>query len=253
MNRSETFATLQAPAHWGLIDLLSDLHLSTATPRTFARLDKHLSETPAQAVFLLGDIFEVWIGDDSRFEGFEAEALVMLRKASQRIDLFFMVGNRDFLLGAEMLADAGAKPLTDPTRLDAFGQRYLLVHGDAQCLEDTEYQAFRRMARSPDWQQPFLRRPLAERRAIAQQMRAASMSRQSKQELWADLDPGLCLRMLQDAQAGTLVNGHTHRPGEHALGGGLRRIVLSDWDFDQAERGDVLRIGAEGIQRVAPC
>ena len=148
--------TLTAPAQWQQVDLLSDLHLGPDTPATIARLAQHLAETPAQAVLLLGDIFEVWVGDDARHEPFEASVVRLLRDASQRLDLFFMHGNRDFLVGTELLTDAGMTALPDPTVLDAFGQRWLLAHGDAQCLGDSAYQAFRRQVRSPEWQAQVL-------------------------------------------------------------------------------------------------
>ena len=141
--------TLVAPERWQQVELLSDLHLGPDTPGTLARLEQHLAQTPADAVLLLGDIFEVWVGDDARHEPFEAGVVRMLHAASQRLNLFFMHGNRDFLVGADMLAACGMTALPDPTVLAAFVQRWLLVHGDAQCLDDTAYQAFRRQVRSP--------------------------------------------------------------------------------------------------------
>jgi len=245
-----------APPAWRRIDFLSDLHLSPDTPATLAALAAHLEETSAEAVFLLGDIFEVWVGDDARFEPFEARCVAMLRAASQRRALFFMAGNRDFLLGPAMLADCGMQGLADPTVLSAFGQRWLLSHGDALCLEDKPYQAFRAQVRSAAWQAAFLARPLSERRALARQMREASMKAQhEKQELWADLDGPACLAWLQAADAVGLIHGHTHRPAVHELGQGLRRHVLSDWDFEagppHGPRGDLLRLRHAGLRRIA--
>ena len=245
------FAELTAPADWRRIDFLSDLHLSPDTPGTLAALVQHLAETAADAVFLLGDIFEVWIGDDARFDPFEAQCVALLREASTRRALYFMAGNRDFLLGPDMLADCGMTRLADPTILNAFGQRLLLTHGDALCLEDKPYQAFRAQVRSPQWQAAMLARPLAERRAIGQQMRAASKAQQAGQELWADLDAEVCRHWLQAAGCTTMVHGHTHRPREHDLGDGMRRHVLSDWDFDApSPRGDVLRLRHAGLRRI---
>lgn len=242
---------LTAPAQWQQIDLLSDLHLGPDTPGTLARLARHLAETPAQAVLLLGDIFEVWVGDDARHEPFEAGVVQLLRQASQRLALFFMPGNRDFLVGPDLLADTGMTALPDPTVLDAFGQRWLLVHGDAQCLDDTAYQAFRRQVRAPQWQAQLLAQPLAARQALGRQMREGSRAAQAAQLMASDLDAEACRALLRQAKARTMIHGHTHRPAEHDLGHGLRRVVLSDWDFDAAAlRGDVIRLSAGGLQRL---
>lgn len=242
---------LTAPAHWQQVDLLSDLHLGPDTPGTLARLERHLAETPAQAVLLLGDIFEVWVGDDARHEPFEAGVVRLLHTASKRLDLFFMRGNRDFLVGAELLADAGMTDLPDPCLLEAFGQGWLLVHGDAQCLDDTAYQAFRRQVRSPEWQAQLLTQPLADRQALGRQMREASRAAQARQLMATDLDAEACRAVLREAGATTLIHGHTHRPALHDLGEGLQRVVLSDWDLDaQPPRGDVIRLSATGLQRL---
>jgi predicted phosphodiesterase len=137
------FAAFSAPATWRAIDFLSDLHLSESTPRTFDALATHLRCTEADAVFILGDLFEVWIGDDARHEGFEARCAAMLSEASSHRFIAFMAGNRDFLVGADMLAHCGVMHLTDPTVLSAFDQRLLLSHGDTLCLSDVAYQRFR--------------------------------------------------------------------------------------------------------------
>jgi UDP-2,3-diacylglucosamine hydrolase len=240
-----------APAHWQQVDLLSDLHLGPDTPGTLARLEQHLAETPAQAVLLLGDIFEAWVGDDARGEPFEAGVVRLLRQAGERLDLFFMHGNRDFLVGADMLAASGMTALPDPTVFAAFGQRWLLVHGDAQCLDDTAYQAFRQQVRSPDWQAHVLAQPLAARQALGRQMRDGSRAAQAAQLMTTDLDAQACRTLLREAGATTMIHGHTHRPGLHDLGEGFERVVLSDWDADATPvRGDVIRLSAAGLQRL---
>lgn len=242
---------LTAPAHWQQVDLLSDLHLGPDTPGTLARLEKHLARTPAQAVLLLGDIFEVWVGDDARHEPFESSVVSMLHAASKRLDLFFMHGNRDFLVGANMLAACGMAALPDPTALAAFGQHWLLVHGDEQCLDDTAYQTFRKQVRSPEWQAQLLAQPLAARQALARQMREGSRAAQAQQLMATDLDAEACRTLLRESGAQTMIHGHTHRPAEHELGEGLRRVVLCDWDFDAApHHGDVIRLSAAGLQRL---
>ena len=246
--------TLIAPPEWGVIDFLSDLHLAPATPQTLAALEQHLERTSAQAVFLLGDIFEVWIGDDTRFEGFEAECTALLQGASQRRRLFFMAGNRDFLLGEAMAQDAGLQLLPDPVALEAFGQRILLSHGDALCLDDHDYQRFRAQVRGADWQREFLAQPLAQRRAIARQMREASElnKRQQSPQTWSDLDANACRDWLRQTRCQVLLHGHTHRPAVHDLGDGLWRWVLSDWDLEaELPRADVLRLDAQGLRRIA--
>lgn len=243
--------TLTAPAHWQQLDLLSDLHLGPDTPGTLARLEKHLAQTPAQGLLLLGDIFEVWVGDDARHEPFEAGVASLLREAGKRLDLFFMRGNRDFLVGADMLSACGMTALPDPTVLAAFGQCWLLVHGDEQCLDDTSYQAFRKQVRSPEWQAQLLAQPLAVRQALGRQMREGSRAAQAQQLMATDLDAEACRKLLREAGATTMIHGHTHRPAEHDLGDGMKRVVLSDWDFDKTPpRGDVIRLSAAGLQRL---
>lgn len=248
-----SFDELTAPAEWRRIEFLSDLHLSEKTPATLAALERHLQETSADAVFLLGDIFEVWVGDDARFDPFESRCVEILRTASQRLHLAFMAGNRDFLLGPDMLADCGIQALSDPTVLIAFGQRWLLTHGDALCLSDVAYQAFRAQVRKSAWQQQFLAQPLPVRRALAQQMREGSQNQQAMQEQWGDLDAQACIDWLQATQCSAMIHGHTHRPTTHQLSDGLQRHVLSDWDFEseEAPRGDVLRLRQAGLRRIA--
>jgi len=243
---------LMAPPEWRRIEFISDLHLSPQTPATLEALEAHLQETSADALFLLGDIFEVWVGDDARFDPFEAQCVQLLRAASQRLHLGFMAGNRDFLVGPEMLADCGIQALADPTVLIAFGQRWLLTHGDALCLSDQAYQAFRKQVRDPNWQRQFLAQPLAQRRAIAQQMRDGSQAQQAMQDSWVDLDNRACIDWLTATQSQNMIHGHTHRPACHELVPGMQRHVLSDWDFEAKEpRADVLRLRQTGLRRIA--
>jgi predicted phosphodiesterase len=133
---------LDAPTDWRAIDFISDLHLSPALPRTFESWARYLRETPADAVFMLGDLFEVWVGDDARDLPFERRCVEVLADAAHRRRIGFMAGNRDFLVGAEMLRASGLVGLPDPTLLSAWGRRALLTHGDALCLADTDYRPF---------------------------------------------------------------------------------------------------------------
>lgn len=255
MTALPSFWELDAQPGWRCIDFLSDLHLSEATPKTFQAFAQHLASTPADAVFLLGDIFEAWIGDDARFDGFEARAAEVLAEASSHRTIGFMHGNRDFLLGHEMLSACGVMALADPTVVAAFGERILLTHGDALCLSDLAYQRFRAQVRQPEWQRAMLARPLAERRAIAQAMRAESSRQQAGYEpdAHADADFALMARWMHEAGTPTLVHGHTHRPGQEPIAPGFMRYVLSDWDFEgETPRGDVLRWTRAGLKRVPP-
>jgi UDP-2,3-diacylglucosamine hydrolase len=202
----------------------------------------------ADAVVILGDLFEVWVGDDAvRAGSFEAECVAVLRDVGQRLSLYIMQGNRDFLMGEALMGACHATLLPDPSVLTFGGQRWTLSHGDALCLDDTEYQAFRRRVRSPVWQADFLNKPLSERQAIAREMREASQSRQQGQALYADVDPPQALRCLATAHSRHLIHGHTHRPAEHALDALNRRTVLSDWDMQAAPpRAEILRLSLAG-------
>lgn len=249
-----TFWELAVPADWTAIDFISDLHLAEDTPRTFDAWATHLRDTTASAVFILGDLFEVWIGDDARQAGFEARCADVLAEAASRRTVAFMCGNRDFLVGAEMLRDCGVLGLPDPTVLVAFGERLLLSHGDALCLDDVEYQRFRAQVRSPAWQREFLARPLPERAQIARTMRAHSEQR--KQGMapadWSDVDKATAVRWMHEAQTPTLIHGHTHRPAHEDLAPGYLREVLSDWDLDHDghRRAEVLRLKRSGLTRI---
>lgn len=242
------------PRDCGAVDFLSDVHLRPDAPRTFEAWRAHLLHTPAQAVCILGDLFELWIGDDAAAGAFEAACVEVLRESARTRHLAFMAGNRDFLLGEPVHRSVPLQALPDPAVVEGFGTRLLLAHGDAWCLEDAPYQAFRQEVRSPAWQRDFLSRPLPERASLAAGMRQASQARKQSlpdPALWADLDREAVASALHQARARTLVHGHTHRPARHDLGEGLERWVLSDWDFDgRTPRGDVLRWTAEGLSRL---
>jgi UDP-2,3-diacylglucosamine hydrolase len=248
------FWEVQAPKDWANIDFISDLHLGDDTPRTFSAWAEHLLNTPADAVFILGDLFEVWVGDDSRHSGFEYRCAEVLANAAAHRTIAFMAGNRDFLVGAEMLRDCGVMALADPTVLVAFGERILLSHGDALCTGDTDYQEFRRLVRNPDWQAEFMAKPLEQRRQLARQIRSASEQRKSLQspQTWADVDAASAVRWMHEAGTPTLVHGHTHRPGVEPMAPGFSRHVLSDWDLDHGDRAEVLRLRRSGLSRHAP-
>ncbi|MGC4062013.1 MAG: UDP-2,3-diacylglucosamine diphosphatase [Aquabacterium sp.] len=249
-----TPGNLIAPPSWRCIDFISDLHLHEGLPKTTQALADYLRSTPADAVLMLGDIFEAWVGDDMRGEPYEAACTQLFAETGKRLYLGMMVGNRDFLLGSDMATACHAHALQDPTVLDAFGQRILLIHGDELCLADTAYLKFRAQVRNPAWQQAFQAAPLAARLAQARQMRDASQMHQQSQTPmdWADVDEATAAQWMQAAKAMQLIHGHTHHPADQAFGpaGGMRH-VLSDWDLDHGHpRAEVVRLTPEGLARI---
>ncbi|WP_313297004.1 UDP-2,3-diacylglucosamine diphosphatase [Diaphorobacter sp.] len=255
---------LAAPASWHAVEIISDLHLQREEPATTAALQRYLQQTTADALFILGDLFEVWVGDDSMDEpgSFEAECCAMLADAARQRPVYFMHGNRDFLVGSEFARRSGVQLLADPTVLDFAGQRWLLSHGDALCLDDVEYQKFRAIARNPAWQAQLLARPLAERRAQGRSARAQSEARKhSPEAFYGDVDAAAALQWLVAANSRVLIHGHTHRPADHAIADArtpespAMRHVLSDWDLAATPpRAQVLRLSLGGLERenIAP-
>lgn len=244
---------ISAPSSWKCIDFISDLHLDASRPRTLDAWKHFLSETAGQAVFILGDLFEAWIGDDAcRQDAFEAEAINALHQAAQCRWIGFMPGNRDFLVGSTLLQNIDVHPVADPAILEAHGQRILLTHGDLLCLEDVSYQRFRLQVRDPNWQRLFLAKPLSERRELARNMRDASRQHQNDMAAWADIDPRAALDWLTKAQCSALVHGHTHRPGSQTIAPGYERHVLTDWELDglALPRAETLRLTQEGFERI---
>lgn len=253
---------IHAAPHWRGIELLSDLHLGEQAPATAHALAEHLAASDADLIVLLGDLFEVWIGDEQLDAPADpaspmAQALQALAEAARRRPVAMLTGNRDFLLGPEAARRLGWTVLPDRCVLQAFGHRQVLVHGDAECLDDRDYQRFRAQVRTPGWREAFLARPLAERMAVARSMRDGSEQRKREQGLagYADLDRAEMLSLLAAAGADRLIHGHTHRPGDERLGPGLSRHVLSDWDLDGQHgpaRAEVLRLDARGLHRRPP-
>ena len=248
-------ATFEAPAHWRAIDFISDLHLAENAPRVFEAWAAHMANTRADAVFMLGDLFEVWIGDDMAERGFEKRCAEVLRAASSRIEVSFMPGNRDFLVGDAMLASVGVARLADPTVVSAFGARVLLSHGDALCVDDVGYQRYRAFVRRPGLQRLFGLLPLTARRAVGRAMRRRSGRRVPRPSGgFIDVDRDAALAWLSAAGAPTLVHGHTHAPASHELAAGRVRHVLTDWELDGSSgpRAEVLRWSLRGFERIAP-
>jgi UDP-2,3-diacylglucosamine hydrolase len=254
------FAELQALQHWRTVDFISDLHLSESEPATFDAWQRYMNSTTADAVFILGDLFEVWVGDDSiRADlspqstelNFEERCALVLQATGKRLNLYFMYGNRDFLVGEPMMTACNATLLSDPSILTFQQRRYLLTHGDMLCLADTQYLAFRDVVRQPAWQQTQLAKPLTERQAIGRRMRLESQKNQLHLLEYADVDNTAAVVWLQASSAKTMIHGHTHKPAEHDLGNGFNRVVMTDWDLKATPaRGEVLQLSTTGLQRI---
>lgn len=222
---------------------ISDLHLDPRRPAVTALFLDFLAglDSDCAALYILGDLFEAWIGDDEDDPHF-LEVLTGLRAATARgLAVSVMHGNRDFLLGDGFARKTGCKLLTEPALIDLGDERVLLLHGDTLCTDDGEYQQFRALVRDPAWQTQFLARPLAERRAMAAQMRETSRQRTGeKRAEIMDVNREAVAATMREHGVRTLIHGHTHRPAIHAFsldGQPARRIVLGDW----YEQGSVLR------------
>jgi UDP-2,3-diacylglucosamine hydrolase len=235
---------------------ISDLHLSPALPLTVAAFEHFIGVTaaPAQAVYILGDLFEYWVGDDELSTAFAARMCALLRSLGERgIALHIMRGNRDFLLGTGFAHAAGATLLDDSCLVQAFGQRIVLAHGDSLCTLDHAYQNFRRLTRNRAVQAVFLAAPLPWRLALARHLRRRSAMRpayapQAPNPRW-DVTTAAVDSLLQQWHADTLIHGHTHRPAHHRA---PERWVLPDWELDHgAPRGGYLRLDAQGLRMCA--
>ena len=238
---------------------ISDLHLDAERPRITEMFGRFLEDEArgAEALYILGDLFEAWVGDDdpSATGAFVAARLRSLADAGTPV--YFIRGNRDFLLGDEFARRAGIAILPDPAVVVLHGKPTLLMHGDTLCTDDVAYEAFRAQTRNPDWQARFLAQPLVARLAFAQQARAASKAHQDTlqareqaqgtMETITDVSAATVDATLARFGIDTLIHGHTHRPALHDLvvgGRACRRIVLGDW----YEQGSVLRVDPDGMR-----
>ncbi|MBK6727725.1 MAG: UDP-2,3-diacylglucosamine diphosphatase [Xanthomonadales bacterium] len=220
---------------------ISDLHLDESRPQvTRLFLDWLQREaTGAEALYILGDLFETYIGDDDDAE-LVADVAAALRAVSDRgVDIGFVHGNRDFLIGDAFALHAGLRLLPETRVIDLYGERTLLLHGDTLCSSDLAYQGVRKQLRDPVWQEQFLAQPLAARRAFAAAARAESARHTSQaSEMIMDVDASAVTAALTQLGATRMIHGHTHRPAIHELGGGRQRIVLGDW----YEQGSLLHV-----------
>jgi UDP-2,3-diacylglucosamine hydrolase len=232
---------------------VSDLHLHAARPEMSALFLDFLAgeAVHAEGLYILGDLFEAWLGDDADDGLAQAVRGALLRLRAGGVPVSVMRGNRDFLFGQRFAQDSGATLLPDPCVLPLYGQPTLLMHGDLLCTDDRDYLAFRAQVRQPAWQAAFLARPPAERAEFAARARAASSGRQEDLKRAGDLEaitdanPGAVVATMARYGVRRMIHGHTHRPAIHALsvdGLPARRIVLGDW----YEQGSVLRVTRDG-------
>jgi UDP-2,3-diacylglucosamine hydrolase len=260
-----TTHTIIAPLDWATVDMASDLHLQASTAHTVAAWHHYLAHAECDALFILGDFFELWVGDDVLDTALSAAlppalqanaklwqlCTAKLKAASNRMPIYMVVGNRDFLLGPAFYAASGIQPLGQETLLNWHSRRYLLAHGDQWCTDDQAYQAFRAEVRSPEWQQGFLAQPLEQRLQQAMAMRSQSSQRMQHMgnlNQLPDVSHPAVLASAQRHEAHSVIHGHTHTGQDHALSNGLHRHVLSDWDCEaNPPRAQVLR-----LQRKSP-
>lgn len=218
---------------------ISDLHLSPDLPRVTAGFLALLEQIRgADALYVLGDLFEAWVGDDNR-DDYNNRVIAAFRAlADSGTKLYFVHGNRDFLLGAAFAAATGGTLLPESQVVALYGQRVLLMHGDQLCTRDEKFMAFRAQSRDPAWQQMMLGNPLEQRLMIANMWRMQSKANNAnKPENIMDVTPEEAERVLQESGVSLLLHGHTHRPQVHESGtaGEARRIVLGDWREDSGE------------------
>ena len=214
---------------------ISDLHLQESRPditKAFLNFLEHTA-SKAEKLYILGDLFEAWIGDDDQND-FISNIQSALLKINKTTEVFFMHGNRDFLIGSEFASSSGLKLLNDPCSEEMFGNQVLLMHGDLLCIEDHDYQAFRKTSRDPKWQNEFLTKTIQERQEIAHNLRTISKEATgTKKEEIMDVSAAEVIRTMKESSVNLLIHGHTHRPKSHKITVNdqpAERIVLGDWD-----------------------
>lgn len=232
---------------------ISDLHLDSKTPAITTTLLDFLDRETADCreLYILGDLFEAWVGDDDDSELSDTVATALRKVVDGGTPVYLMHGNRDFLIGEDYARRCGAELLSDPKVIDCHGQKVALAHGDSLCTRDHAYMEFRAQVRDPQWQQHFLSKSLMERYMIAQQVRDKSQESNSyKASDIMDVTPSEVVKLLESLKVNTLIHGHTHRPAVHTItlekpiqrSRSATRIVLGDWH----QRGWVLEFTDEG-------
>lgn len=236
---------------------ISDLHLHPAQPAVTGLLLNFLAQSArqAEALYILGDLFEAWIGDDDDADPGRTVAAALRTLTDAGVPVYFLHGNRDFLLGERFAVASGVQLLPESIVIDLAGEPTLLLHGDTLCIDDVEYQTFRAQVRHPAWQAQILALPLEQRRVLAGQLRETSrQAGQQKAAEITDVNPAEVERVMRAQGVRQLIHGHTHRPAIHDWrleGQPARRAVLGDW---REQYGSVLRCDASGwrLERLDP-
>jgi UDP-2,3-diacylglucosamine hydrolase len=228
---------------------ISDLHLCEERPATTRAFLAFLAgpARAARALYILGDLFEYWVGDDDGDAPLHRQVgAALMALAAHGVTVFLLVGNRDFLLGEHFARRAGVRLLADPTPIELAGRPVLLTHGDLLCTDDEAYQAYRAQVRAPAWQRSFLARPLAERKQFVEALRRRSeAAKRDKASEIMDVNARAVDALLRQWGYPTLIHGHTHRPARHVHdvdGHRCERWVLADWD----DEAPYLEWGPEG-------
>ena len=223
---------------------ISDVHLDPERPEIIHLFERFVDEVAihAERLYILGDFLEYWLGDDDKAAGLEIVFQSLKKLSDSGVSIFFMVGNRDFLIGDVLAKKCGFKIIDEPFIESINEQTVLLMHGDSLCTDDTEYQQFRATVRDKAWQQQILARPLLEREQIARSMRQQSEYANSEKDFdIMDVNQNTVIDTMQKNDASLLIHGHTHRPAIHEFkvnSKPVKRIVLSDWH----NKGSYIRI-----------
>ena len=227
---------------------ISDLHLDKDRPKVIRYFIDFLNnlESDLESLYILGDFVEYWVGDNDPGDGLE-EVFSSIKKKSNSIPIYFMHGNRDFMISEKFCNHHGMKFLKDPTKIKLHGKKILLMHGDTLCIDDIEYQKFRTMVRSPLWQNEMLKKSLEERMNLAKMLRAKSLSEtNAKDEIIMDVNDNEVINQLRKYDVDIIIHGHTHRPNIHKIiseNKECKRIVLGDW----YDKSFILRISDDEI------